>query len=85
MCETRSRERLAAHDHVRHTEREAEFAHLVLEELAQGLEEFELHALRQAADVVMRLDLRGGLAFGAARLDHIGIDGALHEKARAGV
>ena len=38
----------------------AEGADLVLEELAQRLDELELHALGQAADVVVALDVTEG-------------------------
>ena len=38
----------------------AELADLVLEELAQRLDELETHALGQAADVVVALDGRDG-------------------------
>ena len=34
----------------------AEGAHLVLEEFAQRLDELHVHALGQAADIVMRFD-----------------------------
>ena len=34
----------------------AERAHLVLEQLAQRLDQLHVHALRQAADIVVRLD-----------------------------
>ena len=40
----------------------AERAHLVLEELAQRLDQLELHALGQAADIVVRLDGDAGAA-----------------------
>jgi hypothetical protein len=33
-----------------------QLAHLVLEQLAQRLQQLELHVLRQAAHIVMRLD-----------------------------
>ena len=49
-------EGLAPEHVVRHAERLADVAHLVLEELAQRLDELELHALGQAADVVVALD-----------------------------
>src|SRR5688500_5353850 len=65
---------------------EAELAHLVLEELAQRLEQLEVQALGQPADVVVRLDggglLAGRTTAGAGRLDHVGIDGALGEPSR---
>ena len=46
-----------AEDHLLgQAEGEADLAHLVLEEIAQGLDELEGHVLREAADVVVRLD-----------------------------
>jgi hypothetical protein len=42
----------------------AEFADLVLEQLAQRLDELQLHARRQAADIVVRLDRDAGAAGG---------------------
>ena len=58
----------------------AERPHLVLEQLAQRLDQLELHALRQAADIVMRLD--GGRRAAGRRhaLDHVGIERALGEE-----
>ena len=46
-------------------------AHFVLEELAQGLDQAELHALRQAAHVVVDLDDRSPVAHADA-FDHSG-------------
>ena len=59
----------------------AELAHLVLEELAQRLDELEPHALGQAADVVVALDgLRRALE--RHRLDDVRIERALGEELR---
>ena len=58
----------------------ADPAHLVLEEHAQRLDQLEVHVLGQAADVVVRLDLRGG-AVRLPRLDHVGVERALHQEA----
>jgi hypothetical protein len=55
-------------------------AHLVLEELAQRLDELELHALGQAAHVVVALDDRAR-ALERHALDHVGVERALHEVA----
>ena len=55
-------------------------ANLVLEEIAEWLDEFEVHIRGQAADVVMAFD-RGCMS--ASGLDHIGVQGALHEKLTA--
>ena len=49
-----------------------------LKRFRSGSTSVELHVLRQAADVVVTLDLRGVLRAG---LDHVGIEGALHQEA----
>ena len=75
-------ERMAIHHLARQSELDAEAAHLVLEQLAQRLDELQVHLLGQAADVVMGLDdvrLAGARARG---LDDVGIDRALREEAR---
>ena len=59
-----------------------ERAHLVLEELAQRLDQLELHALGQPADVVVALDRPRDGPLDDTRLDHVGIERALHEEAR---
>ena len=61
-AQARARERMAEHHLARQAEREAELAHLVLEQLAQRLEQLEVQRLGQAADVVVRLDGDGLLA-----------------------
>src|SRR5208282_6187386 len=78
--ETRAGERVALDETVGQAELAAECAHLVLEELAQWLDELEIHAVGQAADIVMRLDRDRGSAERAHRLDHVGIEGALRQK-----
>ena len=82
-AEARPRERMAEHHLARQAEREAELAHLVLEQLAQRLEQLEVQRLGQAADVVVRLDRVRLLGLRAGRLDHVGIDRALREPLRA--
>ena len=57
-------------------------AHLVLEQVAQRLDQLEVHVLGQAAHVVVALDVGGGLRAG---LDHVGVQRALHEEPRARV
>jgi len=65
-------------DHgIRKAERFSAGADFVFKEHLEGFDEFELHVLGQAADVVMGLDHLGGLGAG---LDDVGIDGALAEK-----
>ena len=66
---------------VDHLGRQAEFdadpAHLVLEQFAQRLDQLEVHVIRQAADVVVRLDDLGLAGLGAGGFDHVRVDGAL--------
>ena len=72
-------------DHVvRQAERDAQFAHLVLEQLAQGLEQLQVERIGQAADVVVALDRLCFLRFRAGRFDHVRIDRALRQPARLG-
>ena len=54
--EARAGEGLAADDLVRQAELEADGTHLVLEQVAQRLDDLQHHVLRQPADVVVRLD-----------------------------
>ena len=66
----------------RQPELDADAAYLVLEQLAQRLDQLQFHGRRQAADVVMRLDdvrLAGARPGG---FDHVRIDRALRQKAR---
>jgi len=58
----------------------AEFAHLVLEQHAQRLDQFQLHGLGQAAHIVMRLDGDARAARRRHALDHVGVERALGEK-----
>src|SRR5206468_12310058 len=73
-------ERLPPHHPLGHPELLTDAPHLVLEEQAQGLDQLHPHVRRQAADVVMGLDLRRDLVI-AARLDHVRIERSLHEVA----
>ena len=77
--QARSRERLADQELLVDPEVAANGAHFILEQLAQRLDELELHALRQAADVVVTLDRRRGPAH-RHRFDHVRIQRALREK-----
>ena len=72
-------ERLAPHDLLGQAELLADRAHLVLEQVAQRLDELEVHVVGQAADVVVRLDVR---VVAATRLDDVGVERALHEEPR---
>ena len=64
----------------RQAELAAQRPHLVLEQLAQRLDQLEPHALGQPADIVMRLD--GGRRAAGRRhaLDHVGIERALRQE-----
>ena len=76
--ETGAREGLAPHHLVGQAELGAEFAHLVLEQLTQWLDEFEFHVVGQPTDVVVTLDHRCRTVDTAA-LDQVGIQRALHQ------
>ncbi len=82
-AQTRAREGLTPDDFVGQTELGADGAHLILEQSAQRFDELELDVLGQAADVVVALDGDGFFALGAARLDHVGVDGALGQEGGA--
>ena len=58
----------------------ADSTHLVLEQVAQRLDQLEVHVVGEAADVVVALDRRAACL--RARLDHVRIQRALHEEAR---
>ena len=58
----------------------AERAHLVLEQFAQRLDELHVHALGQAADIVVRLDRHRGAAGERDAFDHVGIERALRQE-----
>ena len=78
--EPRAGERLARDQLLGEAEVAANGAHLVLEQLAQWLDQLQLHALRQPADVVVRLDRRRRAAH-RHRLDDVRIESALREPA----
>ncbi len=61
----------------------AELAHLVLEQFAQGLDQLHVHALGQAADIVVALDRHRRAAGEADALDDVGIERALREEVGA--
>ena len=71
------------HHLARQAELDAELAHFVLEQLAQRLEQLQVHLLGQAADVVVALDDVRLAGLRAGRLDHVRIDRALREPANA--
>ena len=72
--------RLAPDHPLGHPELLADPPHLVLEEQPQRLDEIHLHVVGQAADVVVRLDLRRD-AVVATGLDHVRVERALDEEA----
>ena len=74
-------ERVPPDDALGHAERAARLPHLVLEQLAERLEQLEAQLLGQPADVVVRLDRRRGPAE-RDRLDHVRVERPLGEKAR---
>ncbi len=61
----------------------AKRAHLILEQFAQRLDQLHVHALRQAADIVVALDGTDRPAGEGDALDHIGIERALRQEIRA--
>ena len=68
-------------DHLlRQAQLAADLAHLVLEQLAQRLEQLERQPLGQPAHVVVGLDRDRRPAPGRERLDHVGIQRALHQE-----
>ena len=70
---------MAAYHVDRQVERQAEFAHFILEQLTQRLQQFELQVLRQASHVVMRFDHVRLAGFGARGLDDVGINRSLRQ------
>ena len=79
-AEPRTGKRLAVEERGIHAEKPTHRAHLVLEEVAERLDELELEVGRQPADVVVALD---GLRWAAGRagaLDDVGVDRALREE-----
>src|SRR6218665_2196438 len=73
-------------DHLgRQAQGQAQLAHFVLEQVAQWFQQFQAQLLGQATDVVVALDGDRLFALGAARFDHVGIDGALREESGAPV
>ena len=67
------------HDLLGQPELLADLAHLVLEQVAQRLDQLEVHVLGQPAHVVVALDVGRGRS--TPRLDHVGIQRSLHQEA----
>src|SRR5437762_4983476 len=78
--EARAGERVAVDKIFGQAELAAEGADLVLEQFAQGLDERQLHARGEAADIVMRLDRHRRAARRADRFDDIGVAGSLRQE-----
>ena len=78
-AQPRPGEGLTGDDLLRHAQLAADGAHLVLEQLAQRLDELEVEVLGQAAHVVVALDVGGALS--PAGLDDVGIQGPLDQEA----
>ena len=81
-AEARARERLAPDDLLGQAELLADPADLVLEQVAERLDELEVHVFGEAADVVVRLD--GGRLGAAAGLDDVGVERALDQEVGVG-
>jgi hypothetical protein len=75
----RPREGMAADKDLGQAEFAAERARLVLEQFAQRLHQLHVHALGQAADIVVRLYHDGGAANRRGAFDHARIKRALGE------
>ena len=71
---------MAADEGLRQSQLTAERPHLVLEQFAQRLDQLHVHALGQAADIVVRLDRHRRAAGERHALDHIGVERALGQK-----
>ena len=74
-----AREGMPMHHVPRQAQFHPQFAHFILEQFAQRLEEFELHVLGQTAHIVVRLDDVCFARLAAGRLDDVGIDRALRQ------
>ena len=71
-------ERLALHDRLGQAQLRADAPDLVLEQQPQRLDQLELQVVRQAADVVVALDV--GRALAAAGLDDVRVERALDQE-----
>src|SRR5690606_1653261 len=71
--QSRSREGMTADEMLRQAELAPERAHFVLEELTQRLHQLHVHALGQAAHIVVRLDGNGRTAGEGDAFDDVGI------------
>ena len=78
--EARTRERMAADEGFGQAKLAAQRPDLVLEQFAQRLDELHVHALGQAADIVVRLDGDRRAAGERDAFDHVGIERALGQE-----
>src|SRR4030095_801821 len=78
--ETWTRERLTIYDFLRQTELQPCLTHFVFKQLAHGFDEFEVHFLRQSADVVMALDHLRGIALDRNALNHVRVKSSLRQE-----
>ena len=67
-------ERMPADEDFGQAEFTAQHAHLVLEQFAQGFDQFHVHARRKPADIVVRLDGHRRAAGERDAFDHVGIE-----------
>src|SRR5438477_11378899 len=82
---TRTRERLTIYDFLWQPELQSCLTHFVFEQLAHGLDELEMHLLRQSADVMMTFDHLRGIALDRYALNHIRIKSSLRQEFVAAV
>src|SRR5262249_45040436 len=79
----RAGKRMPADESLRQAELAAERAHLVLEQLAQRLDQLHVHSLGQPADVLMRFYRDRRSAGERHALDHVGVECAPRQKIEA--
>ena len=82
--EARSGEWMAPDDVFWEAEVFADDSDFVLEQVAERLDKLEAEFCGQAADVVVELDICGGIAVFRAGFDDVGIEGALGEESGVG-
>ena len=68
---------------IRQSEFAPQRAHFILEKLTQRLDEFQIHALRQTADIVVRFDRHRRAAVKRYALNDVRIERSLREEFRA--
>ena len=86
-AQTWSRERMSVYHFVRQSQGDTEFAHFVFEQFTQWLQQFQVHIIRQTADVVVRFDVVRAFfrtVFTACGFDHVGVNRALRQPFGAG-